>query len=159
MNYLETTSFSCYSSKRTNATTDIAYEDFIKKNIMQTLLISLMGPQRRHDLQVPGDMTLSDLLPALLELCIPLETDATKEIQTWQLLYQQKPLSLDRSLLDAEVVDGSLLTLQNQEEQMTQPLEPLEATPQYFAPKTVTPGRTSGGIGISWSSEGLANEE
>jgi hypothetical protein len=128
---------------------------------MQTLLISLIGPLQQLDIQVPGDMALSDLLPALLELCVPSETDTAKETQlaTWQLLYQQKPLPLERSLLDAAVVDGSLLTLQNQEEQMTQPLEPLEAAPQHFAPKTVTPGRTTGGIGISWTSEGLANEE
>jgi hypothetical protein len=80
-------------------------------------------------------------------------------MRTWQLLYQQKPLSLERSLFDADVVDGALLVLQNQEEQMTQPLEPIEAVPQHFTPKTVTPGRTTGGIGISWSSEGLSNAE
>ena len=128
---------------------------------MQTLLITLVGPQKRLDLQVPGDMILSDLLPALLELCIPSTTDTAKETQrtTWQLLYQQKPLSLECSLLDVEVVDGALLMLQNQEEQMTQPLAPIESTPQHFTPKTVTPGYTTGGIGIAWSSEGLANEE
>ena len=48
---------------------------------MQTLLITLVGPQKRLDLQVPGDMILSDLLPALLELCIPSTTDTAKETQ------------------------------------------------------------------------------
>ncbi len=160
-NYLEITLFSCYSSKRTNATTEIAYEDFIKKNVMQTLLITLVGLQQRLDIQVPGEMALSDLLPSLLELCVPAVADFAKETQqgTWQLLHQQKPLPLERSLIETDVVDGSLLILQNQEEQMTQPLEPIESAPPHFAPKTVTPGHTSGGIGISWSSEGLANEE
>lgn len=128
---------------------------------MQMLLITLVGPQKRLDLQVPGEMLLSDLLPPLLELCVSEGIPASRETQhtMWQLLHQQVPLSLDRSLIDAEVVDGALLMLQNQEEQMTQPLPPTKPTSQHFTSRAVTPGRSTGGIGVTWSSEGLANDE
>ncbi len=127
---------------------------------MQMLLVTIVGPQKRLDLQVPGEMPLGDLLPALLELCVPSMTHTSIETQhvSWQLLHQQGPLSANRSLIDVGVVDGALLTLQNQEEQMTQPLAPVEPTPQHFTPRTVTPGNSMGSIGVTWSSEGLAND-
>lgn len=127
---------------------------------MQMLLITIIGPQQRLDLQVPGEMPLSDLLPSLLELCVPSVMHVSKETRPviWQLLCQQKPLSQERSLIDADVVDGALLVLQNQEEQMTQPLPLTEPVHQHFTPRTVTPGRSMSGIGVTWSSEGLAND-
>ncbi len=128
---------------------------------MQMLLITIVGPQQRLDLQVPGKMPLSDLLPSLLELCVPSVIQLSKETRsvTWQLLYQQVPLLPERSLIDADVIDGALLVLQNQEEQMTQPLPVIKPATQHFTPRAVTPGRSTGGIGVTWSSEGLANDE
>ena len=123
---------------------------------MQTLLITLIGPQKRVDLQVPGEVPLGDLLPALLAMCVP--SSAQTHTPNWQLVYGQRLLATERSLVEAGVVDGAVLVLQDVSTQMTRPMQPVAAKPQGFVPRTVTPSRSTGGIGVTWSNDGLTNE-
>ncbi len=123
---------------------------------MQTLLITLKGPQKQVDLQVPAEVPVGDLLAPLVALCVP----STTHVQgpNWQLVYAQRQLATECSLVEAGVVDGALLTLQDVSTQMTRPMEPVAAKPQHFVPRTVTPSRSTGGIGVTWSNDGLAND-
>ena len=123
---------------------------------MQTLLITLIGPQKRVDLQVPGEVPLGDLLPALLAMCVP--SLAQAHTPNWQLIHEQRLLSIDRSLVEAGVMDGAVLVLQDVSTQMTRPMQPIAAKPRHFVPRTVTPSRSTGGIGATWSHDGLPNE-
>ncbi len=128
---------------------------------MQTLLITIAGPQKQVDLQVPGEVPVEDLLPALLEICVPSSVQTTTKTVTtavWQLVYKHIPLSTNRSLVEAGVLDGAVLVLQDQAAQMTRPLQSVAAQPQHFIPRTVTPSRSTGGIGVTWSNDGLTHE-
>ena len=124
--------------------------------MLQTLLITLIGPQKRVDLQVPSEVPLGDLLPALLTMGVP--SSAQTHTPNWQLVYGQRLLSVERSLVEAGVVDGAVLMLQDVSTQMTRPMQPIAAKPQHFVPRTVTPSRSTGGIGVTWSNDGLTNE-
>lgn len=122
---------------------------------MQTLLITIIGPQKQVDLQVPGEVPVGDLLPALVAMCVP--SSAQTHGANWQLAYGQRSLSTERSLIEAGVVDGTLLILQDVSTQMTRPMQPTAAKPQHFVPRTVTPSRSTGGIGVTWSNDDLTN--
>ncbi len=123
---------------------------------MQTLLITIIAPQKQVDLQVPAEVPVGDLLAALVALCVP--STAQAHTPNWRLVYAQRQLATERSLVEAGVVDGALLTLQDVSTQMTRPMEPIMAKPQHFVPRTVTPSRSTGGIGVTWSNDGLAND-
>lgn len=66
--------------------------------MLQTLLITLIGPQKRVDLQVPGEVPLGDLLLALLATCVP--SSAQTYIPNWQLAYGQRLLATELSLVE-----------------------------------------------------------
>ena len=64
---------------------------------MSTLLITVIGPQKSIDLQVPGELPISDLLPLLLEVCCtPAETASTFDNTSWQVLFGNILLPQDR---------------------------------------------------------------
>jgi len=78
---------------------------------MHPLLITIIiGPQRRVDLQVPGEVLVSDLISALLATYGPFTTN---EPSRWRLglLNAVTPLPATSSLLDAGVLDGAVLAL------------------------------------------------
>jgi hypothetical protein len=126
---------------------------------MQMLLITVTGLQRSADLQVPGELALSELLPTLLEICYPsTEATSTRSDLTWRVVYGQASLLPDYSLLESGVLDGAVLVLQNAAAPILRS-RPSEQKPQQFVPRSVSPDRGTGGIGVRWSKDGFGNEE
>ncbi len=125
---------------------------------MQMLLITVVGPQQRVDLQVPGELPVSDLLPPLLEMCgPPRETMHIHDSSLWKLNYQSTTLSSTSSLLHAGVLDGAVLVLQHKTSHIRQS-EIAEPRSRQFVPRSISPNQSTGGIGITWSTDGLSSE-
>jgi hypothetical protein len=118
--------------------------------LASTLLVTLRGPFKTVDMELPGDVPVSELVPVLLEVCAFSKDDP----QAWpqanarlQVAGLPVPLSLERTLLEAGVCDGTLLVLQTNDS--PSPLDEALA-PQRFAPRWVQPGVETGGIGVTW---------
>ena len=117
---------------------------------MNTILVTVMGPGRAVDLELPGETLISELLPTLLEICGPLSLRASiPDAFLWNVwglrpVGSQQILQPDRSLTQAGILDGALLELQD--------LEALRnARPRsVFEPRTIQaqPGK----IGVTWGS-------
>jgi uncharacterized ubiquitin-like protein YukD len=119
---------------------------------MQMLLITVAGPQQSIDLQVPGELPISDLLPTLLEVCCsPAEATAPLSGTSWQVVYSNKFLPLDRALSELAVPDGAILHLQNQAAPLVRALPAEQQRPRQFMPRNISPDRNTGGIGVQWS--------
>ncbi len=78
---------------------------------MQTFLVTLTGPQQSIDVQIPGEIPVADLLPALLPLCVP--ASGPVDLATWTLVLARsdKQLNLQQSLQEAGIGNGSTLVL------------------------------------------------
>jgi WXG100 protein secretion system (Wss), protein YukD len=119
---------------------------------MQMLLITITSSQQSIDLQVPGELPISDLLPALLEICYS-PTEAGANV-VWQVVYGNKALPLDRTLCELAVPDGAILRfLQYQASPLARNLHTEQKRPRRFVPRNISPGRDTGGIGVQWSRE------
>ncbi|HEX7736280.1 MAG TPA: EsaB/YukD family protein [Ktedonobacteraceae bacterium] len=107
--------------------------------MQQTLLLTLQGPRRRLDIELPGDVPVSDLLPLLRQIC----GDAAGG-DRWSLSRQTggRPLQAAHTLLDNKVLDGEVLVLHKE----GTPLEARSAKRQA-APALQTQG---GSIRITW---------
>lgn len=107
--------------------------------MQQTFLLTLQGPQRRLDLELPGDVTVSDLLPLLRQLC-----GDPADNGKWSLSRQVsgKPLQAALTLLDNKVLDGDVLVLHKEG-------APPGARPARRQAEPVTRGQ-SGSIVITW---------
>jgi WXG100 protein secretion system (Wss), protein YukD len=80
---------------------------------MITVLISLDIGSRRLDLELADELAITKLMPALLDTCYMLTSDAIfVDTTNWQLLYQDSPLRPERSFADYAIVDGACLTLE-----------------------------------------------
>jgi hypothetical protein len=106
-----------------------------------TLLITVVGQQRRVDLEVPGDIPIRDLLPKLLEICgsSPYNTPSL-----WRLGRYEAPsfFETSASLNAVGAVDGDLLALQ--------PFKDWEKQKSnVFSPPLIP------GVVIGWDKEGL----
>jgi len=80
-----------------------------------TLLVTVRGPLKTRDLELPGDVSVRELIPLLLEICGPQEYDLKKVLQapiSLQVEGMRAPLSSERTLVDADVCDGAVLVLQ-----------------------------------------------
>lgn len=114
--------------------------------ILVTLTIEAQGSM---DLDVPGDIVVQALIPALLEVGgIQLTPHQLKGQNEWGLGLQDSshPFDTAITLVDAGVLDGAELILQHGQTWGTQS-RPL------FTPKTILP--QPGGISITWDREGL----
>lgn len=119
---------------------------------MPMLLITVTGPQQSVDLQVPGELPISDLLPTLLEIyCASTEAVPVQANASWQIVYGNKLLPLDRGLSELAVPDGAILRLQNQASPLVRALPAEQQKPRQFVPRNISPGRNTGGIGVRWS--------
>src|ERR1700726_3715278 len=81
---------------------------------MQTLLVTIVGPQRTIDLEMPGEVSISELLPIVITLCgpsgsFPLQND----LSSWGLgvVDAFAPLPLFSSLSAEKIVNGTILQL------------------------------------------------
>jgi WXG100 protein secretion system (Wss), protein YukD len=121
---------------------------------MQMLFVTVIGPQRTIDLELPGDVPIKELLPTLISLCgspgsSPIRMDAC----TWGLGVADAPalLPVSNSLIAGKVVNGTILWLRKLSSSVSGFRQK-----EKFAPETIQPG-TTGGIGIRWSKDGLLN--
>ena len=77
---------------------------------MRMLLVTVVGPQKRADLTVPGDAPIVELIPTLVELTANGESPAGG---VWTVgATGKEAFPATRTLLDCGVVDGTILYLQ-----------------------------------------------
>ncbi|GAC1344445.1 MAG: hypothetical protein NVSMB27_05420 [Ktedonobacteraceae bacterium] len=121
---------------------------------MHTILITINGPRRSVDLEIPGEIPISELIPALLEICGPQPLQLTQPTSFLWASWGVRPIegtqtfAPNRSLIEAGVLDGAVLVLQNIDAR-TKPGEYKAA----FAPQTIEQ-RHPEDIGVRWG-EGL----
>ncbi len=121
---------------------------------MQMLFVTVIGPQRTIDLELPGDVPIKELLPTLISLCgspgtSPIPTDD----YTWGLGVADtvESLPVSSSLIAGKVVNATILRLRKLSSSASGFRQK-----DKFAPKTIQPDTISG-IGIRWSKDGLLN--
>lgn len=107
--------------------------------MQQTLLLTMQGPRRRLDLELPADVPVSDLLPLLQQIC---GDSAGSDRWSLSRLTSGRPLQAAQTLLENKVLDGEALVLHKE----SVPVEPRPAKRQ------TVPARTSqdGAILITW---------
>jgi hypothetical protein len=122
---------------------------------MQTILVTITGPGKSMDLEVPGEIALYELLPELVQLCGSSSSgEVTGESLSWILrLPTGGMLDARRSLIESEIMDGAVLVLQDSQAPARE-----RAPARQFQPPPVTPSRETGGIGIHWNKEGLIKD-
>jgi hypothetical protein len=98
------------------------------------------------DLELPAEVPIASLLPALVKLCV---NEEQANAGSWSLWVSEMRIALNpsRTLLDARIVDGTTLALESKSAVRLAPKQ--FASP--FQPKTVRPGAGSGGIGVKWN--------
>jgi hypothetical protein len=118
--------------------------------LASTLLVTIRGPFKMVDMELPGDVPVSELVPVLLEICASCEDNPQALHQAdarLQVAGLPVPLSLGETLVEAGVCDGTILVLQTNDSRS--PLDE-RLMPQQFTPRRVQPGVETGGIGVSW---------
>lgn len=117
---------------------------------METLLLTVDGPARRLDLEVPGDVPMRDLVPVLLALCGPQPLPAElKDRDLWELgLGDTERLRASRTLIEAKVKDGAILFLREKDW-----WNQAERRSQSASPSPIESSQETGGIGIRWVQE------
>jgi hypothetical protein len=107
--------------------------------MQQTLLLTLQGPRRKLDLELPADVPVSDLLPLLQQVC---GTSADSDRWALSRLASGRPLQATQTLLENKVLDGEVLVLH----QENVPVEPRPAR-RRAVPAVPSQG---GSILITW---------
>jgi hypothetical protein len=116
---------------------------------MQTVLLTLVGPTRRIDLKLPAEVPVGELLPKILELCVPPHLPQAAPAQ-WCLVMPGRGMALPptHSLLACGVVDGAILLLQNYTVFVA---KQQQAQRSSFRPQVLQPDAATGGIGVKWN--------
>lgn len=118
--------------------------------MQRTLLITVRGPWRTVDVELPGDVLTGELLPLLLALCsdpaVP-PPHGERVAASWSLSVANtgKPLAAAFTLFDNDVLDGDVLLLQ-QRSLMHGPV----AQVRQGIPELILPSERTGGIGVTW---------
>jgi hypothetical protein len=121
---------------------------------MRTVLVTVKGPQRTIDLELPGDTPISELFPLLVMVSAPQLGHASDSTQQWRLgLVNGTPLLPNRTLIEGDIVDGCMLLFQEagawaRHVAAAGPVTPVPAQSKSQATDT-------GGIGIRWNKEDL----
>ena len=76
---------------------------------MSTLLVTIVGPEEKVDLAVPGETAIGDLLPTLLEMAG--SDPGGAPAGSWSIDVAGGTLPRDRTLSQCGVADGTVLTL------------------------------------------------
>jgi hypothetical protein len=122
---------------------------------MLTVLVTVHGPQKIADLEMPGDTPLGELFPLLLDVCAPQWAgDDPQLLGQWGLgPVGGTPFPPTRTLIDCRVMDGALLLFQDAASwsRQLQALAPVTLVP----PGGAASSAQTGGIGIRWNKEGL----
>lgn len=121
--------------------------------LIPTILVTIRGSLKTIDLELPGNVSVGELMPLLLGMCGSQENDSQEFLQavSLQVAGTHATLSPDKTLIDASVYDGTILMLQTKHAPSTLAERPAS---QQFAPRTVQPGTNTGGIGVTWKTLG-----
>lgn len=117
--------------------------------MQQTLLVTIKGPHQRRDVELPGDIPLYELLPALLDIC-----DITEDPSEGKALSPENvSLYLERlndsltstfTLLESGVLTGDILFLRSESAELV--LLPASAGES----EVIESDSLSGGMGVTW---------
>lgn len=121
--------------------------------LASTLLVTLRGPLRTIDLELPGDIAVAELIPLLLEICGSQQNDPQALSQTGahlQVAGAYTPLPLERTLIDSGICNGTVLVLLTQGD--GRKTSSNSSIPQQSESRWVEPGINTGGIGVTWES-------
>jgi len=110
------------------------------------LLLTIDGPGRELDLELPGDIPVTNLLPLLAEICCS-ERFASWEV--WTLVPKRTGADLAgaRTLFDQDILDGDILIL-CQRGAVPGASTPVDLTAQ--TQRDIIPSEQTGWIGVSW---------
>ena len=115
-----------------------------------TLIVTIYGPSIPLDLELPGDVTIGELLPLLLEMSSQAGNAPYTLRQTDAGLYMAgmyAPLPLHETLIGAGVCNGAELELRIQGSYQ----KPFSgAVSQPSGRRSVQPSVGTGNIGITW---------
>lgn len=115
----------------------------------QTLIITVKGPQRTIDIEVPGNVPVSDLLPLFLEMCGDAEeSEPPTASSVLSIVGMGKQLVSTLTLSANQVLDGDVLLL-------TKSGRAIVPVASQEVSRTVIPGADTGMIGVTWIKEGL----
>ncbi len=79
---------------------------------MASVLVTIDTPRQSYDLEVPGDVPIGELLPALAQMCGMAPTANAGQPPMWILTGENgAPLQPARTLIGCGVIDGSRLQL------------------------------------------------
>ncbi|HZU68519.1 MAG TPA: EsaB/YukD family protein [Ktedonobacteraceae bacterium] len=123
---------------------------------MQTLLVTIIGPRRTIDLEMPGEVPIRELIPIILALCGPTAVSGPhSDPSVWGLgvVDADRPLPSSSSLSAEKLVNGTILQLQ----ELSAWSANRRVHKKAFMPRTITPTPATGGIGVRWSKDGLLN--
>jgi hypothetical protein len=121
---------------------------------LPTVLVTVRGPDATIDLDMPGDIPVADLFPLLIEVSASrLAGYISGGPEQWGLgPIDSTPLPPTQTLIDAGIVDGSVLLFQDAGA-WTQHLYAVPSAAASNQP--VAQVDDTGGIGIRWNREGL----
>jgi hypothetical protein len=120
-----------------------------------TVLVTIKGPRKTVDLELPSDVPVNELISLLLEICGPVEGRVNPTLQIPICLKPvdaDTPLESTSTFVDAKIFDGAILALQINDQASRLVEQPIE---MQFVPKSIQPGLATGGIGVTWSKERL----
>jgi hypothetical protein len=93
----------------------------------KTCAVTIAGPDRRVDLVVSTETPVAELMPTFLEMSMDEPPEPGMPQAVWSVaLPGRSPLPLDRTLRDAGVSDGDVLTLSELRPQTQSPPRPAE---------------------------------
>lgn len=118
--------------------------------MQQTLLVTIKGPHQRRDVELPGDIPLYELLPALLDICdITDDSSEGKALSPENVsLYLERlndSLTSTFTLLESGVLTGDILFLRSESAELV--LLPASADES----EVIESVSLSGGMGVTWS--------
>ncbi len=116
---------------------------------MRTILVTVEGPSGPTDLELPLDVSIGELLPALVAACSSLQAGVFGLGRTPLALGTAEggAFSAGRTLADYGVVDGMRLLLQEEVAWRRR----TSATGTSPLPADVPSSTQTGGIGIRWN--------
>ena len=110
-----------------------------------SILVTVKGPRRALDVELPGDVPIGELLPLLEQMC-GMEQPARPSSLSNAASGKQLPPAL--TLLDSGILTGDMLLLQARERAAA----PTPSAPTQL-PGPVAPSEQTGMIGVSWEKD------
>jgi MinD-like ATPase involved in chromosome partitioning or flagellar assembly len=132
-----------------------------------TCAVTIAGPDRRVDLVVSTETPVAELIPTFVEMSMDDPPDPAMPQAVWSVaLPGRSPLGLDRTLRDAGVRDGDVLTLTEVRPQTQSPPRPAELRkprPRHGPPsermRLVLPERLGAGSRMSLAIQAFFGHE